>query len=77
MSSVIHDDPSASVVMKATCSLLFGTPLLRIDLVTPTFTPHDSGGSVQVPTLGSIVEFDYVSRNDAVSWRKAGLVRLI
>ena len=68
MRSVIHDDPSASVMTNATCSLVFGTPLLRIDLVNPDFIPHNSsGGSAQVPTIGSVFEFDYLARNNAVS----------
>ena len=77
MSFVIHDDPGASVVTKVTRSLVFGTPLLRIDLVNPDFIPHNSGGSAHVPTIGSILEFNYLARNNEVSRRKEGALRLI
>lgn len=59
----------------------FGTPLLRLDLVSPnialngtlnarapiSFTnPHKGGSFAKVPTLGALLEVPYLTRNDEV-----------
>ncbi|KAF5348713.1 hypothetical protein D9758_006755 [Tetrapyrgos nigripes] len=59
-------------------SLIFGTPLVRIDLVSSDFTlsklpppisgrhdrRQDSGSAAAVPIVGPIFEFTYLARND-------------
>ncbi|EEB96633.1 hypothetical protein MPER_04203 [Moniliophthora perniciosa FA553] len=41
--------------------LVFGTPLLRLDLVAPDFVLE---GSTAIETVGTLAEVNYVSRND-------------
>ncbi|KAK7053264.1 hypothetical protein VNI00_003890 [Paramarasmius palmivorus] len=43
--------------------LVFGTPLLRLDLVNPDFV---LGGSATIETVGVLSEVNYMSRNDVV-----------
>ncbi|KAI3609656.1 hypothetical protein WG66_001241 [Moniliophthora roreri] len=44
--------------------LVFGTPLLRLDLVVPDFVLE---GSAANETVGTLVEVNYVSRNDEIT----------